>query len=337
MRLHHPPSPEISLNSCAAVRYVVGILSQRMLLKYAVLLGGACAVACWCAPAAVAADRPTFRSDTRTVALPSTVTDAEHRIVPDLTQDDFEVLEDERAQPITYFATERQPIRVVVLLDTSASMMGTIPLIRSAAGAFVDRLHDDDSCRVGSFNDTVQFGRPFTSDRDALAQDIGSLEWGDATRLYDALAAGLDTLATGNGRRVILVLTDGEDTESDTRLQTVVTRARAEGVMVYAVGLERTRIVGRRTIASTPDRGLKTLARETGGGYVALSSATDLAAAFGRIADELHSQYVIGFEPQRLDGRVHALSVRVKRPGLTTRSRRSYVAVPDAAVVAAPQ
>jgi Ca-activated chloride channel homolog len=265
------------------------------------------------------------------VALSSTVTDAANRIVTNLTKDDFEVLDDKHAQAITFFDTQLQPIRAVVLLDTSASMIGTIPLIRSAAAAFVGGLHDGDTCRVGSFNDGVQFGRPFTSDRATLAEDIANLEWGNTTRLYDAIAAGLDTLRDGAGRRVIVVLTDGADTESDTRLPTVIKRARAAGVMVYAVGLERTRTVGRHTVASVPDRGLTTLARETGGGYLALTSSTDLAAAFGRIAEELHSQYVFGFTPARLDGRVHSLSVRVKRAGLTARSRRSYVALPDSA------
>jgi Ca-activated chloride channel homolog len=304
-----------------------------MIFKGSVLLAGAWAVVCCCATAGADADRPTFKSDTRMVALPSTVTDAEHRIVPNLTLDDFEVLDNERPQPITFFGTTLQPIRVVVLLDTSASMAATIPLIRSAALAFVDRLAPGDTCRVGAFNDVVQFGRPFTSDRRLLAEDIDALEWGDSTRLYDALAEGLDTLAGDAGRRVILVLTDGADTDSRVRLQTIVNRARAGGVMVYAVGLERTRMVGRHRIASEPDRGLKKLAQESGGGYVALTETTDLAAAFGRVADELHSQYVLGFAPDRLDGRVHALAVRVKRPGLTARSRRSYVAVAD---VAAP-
>jgi Ca-activated chloride channel homolog len=303
-----------------------------MAVNHTLLLAAAYVALSGLSAPASAADDATFRSDTRVVAVPSTVTDADHRIVANLTQDDFEVLDNEQSRTITFFAAEPQPIRVVVLLDTSASMIGTVPLLRTAARAFVDRLRDGDLCRVGGFNDEVQLGGAFTADRVALADDIVNLAWGNSTRLYDALAAGIDALAGDGGRRVILVLTDGADTQSDTRLRTVVRRARADGVMVYAVGLERTRRAGAKQTTTAPDPGLKTLALETGGGYVTLSASTDLAGAFGRIADELHSQYVIGFAPERLDGRIHSLAIRVKRPGLTARSRRSYVAVPDIAV-----
>jgi Ca-activated chloride channel family protein len=286
----------------------------------------ACVALVCAASVAQAADRPMFTAGTRIVTLPSTVTDGENRIVLNLTSNDFEVLEDNRQQPVTFFDTTILPIRVVVLLDTSASMAGTVRLLRTAAREFVTRLLPGDACRVGAFNDSVQFGGAFTSDRTKLAQDIDMLEVGDATRLYDALAAGLDTLEGGADRRVILVLTDGADTESRTGLRSVIGRARADGVMVYAIGIERTRFNGTRPVVSVPDRGLKKLTEETGGGYFALKTTTDLGTTFARIADELHSQYVIGFSPERLDGRPHTLAVKVKRPGLTVRGRRSYVA-----------
>ena len=292
------------------------------------LIQRACAgVALLCvAGVAQAADRPTFTASTQVVTLPSTVTDGENRIVLDLTEADFEVLEDNRRQPVTFFETTILPIRVVVLLDTSASMTGTVPLVRTAAREFVARLLRGDVCRVGAFNDSVQFGGGFTSDRNRLAQDIDTLDFGDTTRLYDALATGLDALEGGAGRRVILVLTDGADTESRIGLRSVIGRARADGVMVYAIGIERTHFTGTRPVVSAQDPGLKRLTVETGGGYFALRKTTDLGTTFARIADELHSQYVIGFSPERLDGRPHALAVRVKRPGLTVRGRRSYVA-----------
>lgn len=286
----------------------------------------ACVALGCAAGGAQAADRPTFSAGTQIVTLPSTVTDGENRIVLNLTKDDFEVLEDNRQQPVTFFETTILPIRVVVLLDTSASMGGTVRLLRTAAREFVTRLLPGDVCRVGAFNDRVQFGGDFTSDRNRLAQDIDTLDVGDATRLYDALAAGLDALEGGAGRRVILVLTDGADTESRTAIRSVVGRARGDGVMVYAIGIERTRFSGTRPVVSAPDRGLKNLTEETGGGYFALRQTTDLGTTFARIADELHSQYLIGFSPERLDGRPHALAVKVKRPGLTVRGRRSYVA-----------
>ena len=123
-----------------------------------------------------------------------------------------------------------------------------------------------------------------------------------------------------------LVFTDGDDTDSHAGLGTVVDRARAEEVMVYAIGLESNYFDGMRMVRSKPDRGLRKLAEETGGGYFELKRTNDLAPTFTRIAYELHSQYVLGFTPQTLDGRVHKLAVRMKQPGMTARARRSYLA-----------
>jgi Ca-activated chloride channel family protein len=283
-----------------------------------------CATLATAPPALLAADGPLFKTNTRVVAVSSTVTDTDNRIVLNLTKDDFEVLDNNRQQPLTFFEPTLVPIRVVVMLDTSASMLGTIPTLRAAAREFVARLQPDDTCLVGAFNDGVQFGREFTADRDRLVADIESLEAGDTTHLYDAIDASVEKLTGAPDRRVILVLTDGADTDSDTSLRHVIDRARSNGVMVYAIGLERP--VYRQRPVSEPDKGLKKLADETGGGYFTLTKTTDLTAAFTRVADELHSQYLMGFSPERLDGRVHSLVVRVKRPGLTARARRSYVA-----------
>ena len=99
--------------------------------------------------------------------------------------------------------------------------------------------------------------------------------------------------------------------------------------MIYAIGLESNFFDGVRMTRSKPDAGLRKLADETGGGYFELKKTAELGPTFSRVAQELHSQYVIGFAPTQLDGRVHRLSLRVKKPGLTPRARRSYVAAPD--------
>ena len=99
--------------------------------------------------------------------------------------------------------------------------------------------------------------------------------------------------------------------------------------MVYAIGLQSVFFNGQRMVRSRPDRGLKKLADETGGGYFELDKTSDLAPTFTRVAQELHSQYVLGFTPTVLDNRIHKLAVRVKRAGMTARARRSYVAAPD--------
>ena len=129
----------------------------------------------------------------------------------------------------------------------------------------------------------------------------------------------------------MLVFTDGDDTQSRVRLGTVIDRARVEEVMIYAIGLASDYFDGQRTVRSKPDGGLKKVADETGGGYFELQKTTDLAPTFTKVAQELHSQYVLGFTPTELDGRVHKLTVRMKQPGMIARARRSYLAVADRA------
>jgi len=99
--------------------------------------------------------------------------------------------------------------------------------------------------------------------------------------------------------------------------------------MVYSIGLQSDFFNGVRMVRSRPDSGLRKIAEETGGGYFELTKSAELASTFTRIAQELHSQYVIGFAPTQLDGRVHKLSVRMKQPGMTGRARRTYLAAPD--------
>jgi Ca-activated chloride channel family protein len=274
----------------------------------------------------VAAQQPTFKSGTQVVSLFTTVTDAQKRLVPDLVQDDFEVLDNEKPQPLTFFENKVQPISVVVMLDTSGSMTLTIDLLKQAAEEFVARLLPADSARIGAFNDKIQFNSRFMNDRDQLVTDIKNMDYGNGTRLWDALAASLDELKDIEGRRVILVFTDGDDTEShNSSLGKVIDRARVDEVMIYAIGLE-SQFLNTRT---KPDRGLRKVADETGGGYFELTKASELSSTFTRVAQELHSQYVLGFTPMTLDGKVHKLLVRVKKPGMSARARRSYLAGND--------
>ena len=277
--------------------------------------------------------QPTFRAGTQIVSLFVTVTDAQRRLVPDLEQVDFEILDNDKPQPIVLFENEVRPITVVVMLDTSGSMTGSIGLLRQAAEQFVLRLLPEDKAKVGAFNDKIEVSAHFTNDRDDLISDVKNLDYGNGTRLNDALALSLDELKGIEGRRVVLVFTDGEDTSSRARMGTVVDRARAEEVMVYSIGLEAEYFNGQRVVRSRPDSGLRRISDETGGGYFELKKTADLAPTFTRVAQELHSQYVIGFTPTELDNRVHKLTVRVKRPGMLPRARRSYVAAAEKSVV----
>ena len=273
-----------------------------------------------------AAQQPTFRGGTRLVSVFATVTDAERRLVPSLTQADFEILDNDKPQAIAFFKNETEPISVVVMLDTSYSMTRSIPLLRSAAEQFLIRLLPKDQGRVGAFNDKIEISSRFTNNRDALVTELKDLDFGNGTRLWDAVSASLDALQGVEGRRVVLVFTDGDDTQSKTRLGNVIDAARADDVMVYAVGLASDYFDGQRNVRSKPDGGLKKIAEETGGGYFELKKTADLAPTFTRVAQELHSQYALGFSPMELDGRVHKLTIRTKQAGMTVRARRSYLA-----------
>lgn len=275
------------------------------------------------------AQQPTFRAGTELVSLFVTVTDAERRLVPDLVQQDFEIFDNDKPQTIVFFENQAQPITVVVMLDTSGSMTGNIKLLHLAAEQFLLRLFPGDKAKVGAFNDKIEIGAHFTSDRDELVDELKNLDYGNATRLYDALALSLDELKGIEGRKVVLVFTDGEDTMSRTNIGPVIEQARNEEIMVYSIGLQSDFFNGQRMIRSRPDGALRRISEDTGGGYFELKKAADLAPTFTRVAQELHSQYVIGFSPAQLDNRVHKLAVRVKQSGMTARARRSYVAAAD--------
>jgi VWFA-related protein len=272
---------------------------------------------------------PTFKSGTQVVSLFVTVADAQKRLVPDLTKEDFDVFDNEKPQPITYFDNSVHPITVVVMLDTSGSMTLTIDLLKRAAEQFLIRLLPDDKAKVGAFNDKVQISAHYTNNRDQLVSEVRDLDYGNGTRLWDAVGMSLDELKGIEGRRVILVFTDGDDTASKVGLGTVIDRARADEVMIYAIGLESHYFNGQRMVRSKPDGGLRKIADETGGGYFELTKTDELAPTFTKVASELHSQYVIGFTPTQLDNRVHKLLVKMKPAGLTARARRSYLATAD--------
>jgi len=288
-----------------------------------------------CASAlAAAAQQPTFRAGTQVVSLFVTVQDVQRRLIPDLTQDEFQVFDNDKPQPLVYFDNSVHPISVVVMLDTSGSMTLTIDLLKQAAEQFVIRLLPDDKARVGAFNDKIQINAKWSNDRDQLVTDIKDLDYGNGTRLWDAVGTAHDELKAIEGRRVVVVITDGDDTESKAmNLGKVIERARIDEVMIYSIGLESRYAIDGRVTVTKPDSGLRKVADETGGGYFELKKTADLAPTFTKVAQELHSQYVIGFTPTQLDNRVHKLAVKMKQTGMTARARRSYMAAADKATV----
>lgn len=277
----------------------------------------------------LAQEQPVFRSSVRTVPIYATVIDSGGRLVPELEQSDFTILDNGKPADVMLFSNESQPFTAVVMLDTSASMTANLKLLNRAAEQFLLRLLPVDRAQVGAFNDKIQLSGEFTNNRDALIGALNDLYFGNPTRLNDAIATSLDTLQGVEGRRVVLVFTDGEDTSSRIGFKTVLERARDEEVMVYSIGLESEYFNGMRVVKSRPSRDLRKISDETGGGYFELLKTADLAPTFTRVAQELRSQYLIGFAPAALDGKVHKLEVKVSKPGMTVRARKSYLAAPD--------
>ena len=297
-------------------------------------------------PAGAGQQQPVFRGRGDAVRVFVTVTDHDGRLVPSLTRDDFEVRDEGKPQPLTQFDNSPQPIRIVVMLDVSGSMAGNLPLLREASEQLIARLRPDDLARVGSFGADVTISPQFTHDPQeliaALPEDIPE----DApTPLWRAVNEAMNTFGDEDAeRRVILVLSDGKDSgpidfrHKPSSEADVIDRARDEDVMIYAVGMHSRplrrpmqRGIGPGSLQAAllqdlPDPGLAKVAEETGGGYAEIRYGEDLGAAFARVADELHSQYLLGFAPPKRDGKVHHIDVRVSGKGLKSRGRRSYVA-----------
>jgi Ca-activated chloride channel homolog len=292
----------------------------------------------------VAAQQPIFRGTGDAVRVFVTVTDRDGRLATNLAQEDFEIRDEGRPQPITLFDNSPQPIRLIVMLDVSGSMEGNLPLLRAASEQLVARLRPDDLMRLGTFGHTVTISSEFTKDSRELLDTLPRAIEGDApTPLWRGIDEALKAFGDESAeRRVILVLSDGKDSGPiDFRQRyvsqgEVIDRARNEDVMVYGIGMRsrpRQRQVGlgpgglqAALFADLPDPGLALVAENTGGGYTEIRFGQDLAAAFTQVADELHSQYLISFAPPKRDGKAHDIEVKVNQRGLKPRARRSYVA-----------
>jgi Ca-activated chloride channel family protein len=302
----------------------------------------ACVLAVLPAPAQ---DQPSFRGSSDVVRVFATVTDRDGRLVTTLAREQFEVRDQGKPQPITQFDNSPQPIRLIVMLDVSGSMEGNLPLLRGASEQLFARLRPEDVARVGSFGHEVTISSEFTKDTKALLAALPHSIAPDApTPLWRGLDKALDSFGeAGDTRRVILVLSDGKDSgmfsfkERPISQAEIIERARREDVMIYAVGMRsRTRQappVGlgpgglqAALTADWPDPGLARVAEETGGGYVEIRFNENLAAAFTGVADELHTQYLLGFVPAKRDGKVHEINVRVSAGGMKPRGRKSYLA-----------
>ena len=310
------------------------------------LTSGALAV-CGLALTAAAQQQPVFRGVGDAVRVFVTVTDGDGRLVTTLARDDFEVRDEGQSQPITLFDNTPQPIRLIVMLDVSGSMEGNLPLLRSSAEQLFARLRPDDVARVGTFGREVKMSALFTRDVNELRGALPTIIEPDApTPLWRALDEALDGFdKEADARPVILVMSDGKDsglldfslTARPVSQAEIIDRSRTDAVMIYAIGMRSRGTqrmppgagrggLGAMLTADLPDPGLARVAQESGGGYTEIRYGQDLAAAFARVVDELHSQYLIGFAPPRRDGKRHDIDVRLTQRGLTARARKSYVA-----------
>ena len=294
------------------------------------------------------AQQPPIRSGARTVAVYATVTDKEGRLVPDLERDAFEVRDNGKPQPLTVFSNEVQPLSIVMMLDRSGSMMGNAGLVQRGAAEFVKRLRPEDKARIGAFGERIEIEpAEFTSDQQQLLRALQSeIPVKGPTPLWNATNQALDTLRGQEGRKVVLIFSDGGDSpannfsKSNSSIMDIMRGAQQDDVMVYSIGLAQTAIrrgsgnpaaggFGALTGAMTvvrPDPGLATIADETGGGYFELTRADDLGSTFARVAEELRHQYALGFEPPRLDDKMHGLDVKVSSKGMKVRARKEYFA-----------
>ena len=296
-----------------------------------------------------ASQEPVFRSRAETVPVYATVLGPDDALVTNLSRDDFQVFDNGRLQPITQFSASLQPIHIIVMLDMSGSMSGNLDVLRRGAVQMFTRLLPGDEARVGNFGDRIVISPTFTNDVDTLIRTLYlDLQAGGPTPLWGAVNAAMAALARADGRRVVLVLSDGKDSgapgpggrPSGPTLAQVIQRAQAEDFMVYAIGLRSREggvgLAGRRTRGGTrrprprmgegdePDPGLRELATESGGGYFALTETTDLGEVFARVADELHRQYLIGYAAPENDGRIHQVELRTSNPTLRVQARHSY-------------
>ena len=189
--------------------------------------------------------QPVFRTGVPTVSLYATVVDPSGRLVPNLTQDDFEVYDNGKRQDLMLFTNDIQPITLVMMLDRSQSMEQHFGLVRDAAEQFVANLLPEDRVRLGSFSDRIRIDpETFTSDKQQLAHILrNNLVDAGSTPLWNATGLAIAALAREEGRRVVLLFTDGYDgpdfatRDTNLSLLQVRQRANAEDVMVYAIGL----------------------------------------------------------------------------------------------------
>jgi Ca-activated chloride channel homolog len=281
-----------------------------------------------------APQRPSFSSGVEVVSLNITVADAAGRYVTDLEPGDFQIYEDGVKQDVVFFNKGNSPIALSVLLDTSASMESRLPTAQEAAIGFARKLRSQDLAEIIDFDSRVVTLQAFTNNVASLEQAIRKTSAGGSTSIYNAVYIALKDLKKAMApnadeirRQAIVVLSDGEDTSSLLPFDEVLDLAKRSDTAIYSIGL--------RDEEDNASKGfkeaefvLRQFSQQTGGRAFFPSQIGDLANVYGQIADEISSQYVVGYTSKnaRHDGTWRRIVARVTRPGLSTRTKQGYFA-----------
>jgi Ca-activated chloride channel family protein len=278
---------------------------------------------------------PVFGTGIEVINLNVSITDARGRYVTDLTKNDFAVFEDGVRQELSIFNHEDIPISLVLMIDTSASMDEKLPTARAAAIRFVGTLRPQDNAQIMQFNDRTTILQDFVADHDALDGAISRTEAAGPTALHNALYVALKELEKQKTqalrRRAIVLLSDGEDTASLVSDDQVLDLARKTEINIYAISLRPRRMQDRNAVKFSQAAHLLTaLTQDTGGQVHFPNSLSELDAVYDRIAEELRTQYSLGYVSNngRRDGKWRRIVVRVPtREELQVRHKLGYFAV----------
>jgi Ca-activated chloride channel family protein len=285
----------------------------------------------WSAPAQQTAKAPRFRSRVDLTSITVTVRNAEGQLVTGLPREAFQVFEDGERQVVTQFTSERVPISLGVLLDTSDSMFGR--RIRDARLAvdqfFFKLLAPEDEFFIMAFNHQPQSLTSWTRDPAVVRRALDQLQAWGSTAMYDAVVRSLPEFERrGRQRAALLVLSDGADTASDATLRDVTSSLRRSDVFVYAIAIDSPdpHAINTRVNPSALDE----LTSSTGGRTLTVHGSEDLAVATADIAQELNSQYLLGYvSTHPANGEYHSIRVRVNGAEYRVRARSGYVASAD--------
>jgi len=277
-----------------------------------------------------------FRAGVDLVSLNVTVSDGTARYVTDLTAQDFNIFEDGVKQEVTFFNHTNLPIALALLIDTSASMEPKLPTAQEAAAGFARKLRTQDLAEIVDFDSRVVVLQGFTNAIPDLEQSIRKTSAGGSTSLYNAIYIALKDLKKVVAKNVdeirrqaIVVLSDGEDTSSLLPFEEVLDLAKRSETAIYSIGLRSNDTLSSSTKGfKEAEFVLRQFSQETGGRSFFPNQASDLTNVYGQIADELSSQYTVGYTSRnaKRDGSWRRVVVRVTRPNLTARTKQGYFA-----------